>query len=158
MHWLGDMLVGRTVTMNHLRALLPRLSSVAGVGMATLVVLVGAPVATAHAAGDDPAPLVRDGSEGAPLTALRERLTEKRHDAARQLSTLLSDAFDRSADRLGEARRQMELVVTFGHGLEGFMQLDASAFGVSADEEPAAREQQGRFEYVADTVDPLAGL
>jgi hypothetical protein len=157
MHAVGDMLVARTVTMNRVRAVSPRLSSVACVGMATLALLVGAPVATAHAAEDDPAPAMAEGTE-APLTELRERLTEKRHDAARHLGQLLSDVFDRSASRVSEARRQMELVVTFGHGLEGFMQLDASAFVAPESEEPATQGQQERFEYVEGTHDPLAGL
>jgi hypothetical protein len=150
------MLVGETVTMNRLRALLPRPSTLASVGMATLALLAVAPVATASAAQDDPEPIMSDGSH-TPLTVLRERITAKRDDAAQHLGQLLHDALERSASRVSEARRQMELVVTFGHGIEGFMQLDESAFGASEDE-PAAREEQGRFEYVEGTTDPLAGL
>jgi hypothetical protein len=157
MHGVADMLVATTVTMNRVRAASPRLFSVAGVGMATLALLLGAPVATAHAAEDDPAPAMTAGGE-APLTELRERLTQKRHDAAQHLGQLLSDVFDRSASQVSEARRQMELVVTFGHGLEGFMQLDASAFAAPEPKPPAMPAQQERFEYVEGTTDPLAGL
>jgi hypothetical protein len=156
-HGLVDMLVGETVTMNHLRALLPRPSVLASVGMATMALFLMAPVATASAAEDDPEPSMSDDTN-APLTVLRERITASSDDAAQHLGQLLQDAFDRSSNRIIEARRQMELVVTFGHGIEGFMQLDESAFGVSEGDEPSVREAQDRFQYVEDTTDPLAGL
>lgn len=169
------------------RTLAPRLrmSPLARLGLAAVAgaVLVGAPMARAHAA--DARMVAHADTSDEPLTLLRHQLAEHRRDAGERLRGLVLGALDRTAQHVQDARRGMEKLVTFGYGLDGIEGLDFSALAgevegetererepeareveeedegatdEGAEEEPTKPAKPKRFEYVEGTDDPLAGL
>jgi hypothetical protein len=149
----------------------PRMSLIARLGMATVAgaLLVGAPLSEAHAAND------RTGvDDDAPITVLGEQLAAKQRDAGALLRGMVQQAFDRTGQRMQEARFGMEKVLTFGYGIEGLAAVDFSALEEPAAEETEVEETEvesaeveepkteakrpRRLEYAEDTNDPLAGL
>lgn len=127
---------------------LARLAVPALVGV-LLAAVPTAPALAARAQSDSSASVDDDH---APITALREQLVTRRHDASERLRGLVRAALQHTAARMHEARDGMERVMAIGYGLEGLADVDASE---AAEQE---RERPRRFEYVEGTDDPLAGL
>jgi hypothetical protein len=136
-----------------------RLSSFARLGVVAVVgtLLVGVPVRHARAADDRSAELADD----VLLTALGEQLVARPRAAGERLRGLVEEALTRTVERVHEARRGMERVITLSHELEELASAEASAV---AEQEPAATDASSepkrprRLEYVESTNDPLAGL
>jgi hypothetical protein len=146
----------RRSSMRPTSAFLPRLAPLARFGVAAVVgtVLVGMPMSDARAEDDGSTTLADDS---APLMALAEQLATTRRDTEQRLRGLVHDAFARTVERVHEARRGMEAVVTFGYGIEGLASLDASAFA-EEDDATTEPERPRRLEYAEGANDPLAGL
>ena len=142
-----------TLTLRH------RLSSLARLGVVAVVgaLLVGAPVSRAHAAEER----ATAATEDALLRTLGEQLGATRA-ASERLRVLVHETFMLTIQRMHEARRGMERVITFDHDLEEPASIEASAVAEPEDEatEPASSEPERprRFEYVEGSNDPLAGL
>jgi len=108
----------------------------------------------ALAANDRSAALADDE---APITALGEQLVATRQAAEERLRGLVQDALMRTMERMHDARRGMERVITFSQDLEQ-LAIAEQEDDDAADTAKREPKRSQRLEYVEDTNDPLAGL
>ncbi|MEM9455986.1 MAG: hypothetical protein AAGF11_17530 [Myxococcota bacterium] len=118
--------------------------------------LMTAPIASARAADHQSE---ADGIEDAELLAFGQRFLQRREALADVAVECVRDALGRSAERVGEAANRMELVLTWGYGIDGLAWVDPSVFAGPADKDEAApASSRRRLDIVTGTNDPLAGL